>query len=228
MSQYASNLYDPYLIKEYNFKGAMINFYLLIKDSFYIVDRAYETKYNINLGKNKIDVVDVYVFKFILVSSLLTLIYFFKNKNLKLLYILFLILFGSSLITLSFTLRYGLRYEIYIYPLFIFLLSLILNQFKNKNLYLSYVLIILIFSSEFFLLKDKFKNIFNRKNNILYLCKINQAIENDKPFQISMLDSYLSERFDQFDNRFVLKYCNQMKRNLGWKNFKFIIPKFNE
>ena len=67
MSQYASNLYDPYLINEYNFKGAMINFYLLIKDSFYIVDMAYETKNNINLGKNKIDVVDVYVLKFIIV-----------------------------------------------------------------------------------------------------------------------------------------------------------------
>ena len=48
MSQYASNLYDPYLIDEYNFEGAIINFYLLIKDSFFLVDRAYETKYNIN------------------------------------------------------------------------------------------------------------------------------------------------------------------------------------
>ena len=139
-----------------------------------------------------------------------------------------MILVGSSLITLSFTLRYGLRYEIYIYPLFIFLLSFVLNQFKNKHLYLSYVLIILIFSSEFFLFKDKFKNIFTRKNNILNLCKINQVMKEDKFFQISMVDSYLSERFDQFDNRFVLSYCNQMKKNLGWKNYKFIIPKFNE
>ena len=228
MSQYASNLYDPYLINEYNFEGAMINFYLLIKDSFYIVNRAYETKFNINLGKNKIDVVDLYVFKFILVSSLLTLFYFFKNKNLKLLYILFLILVGLSLITFSFLIRYGLRYEIYIYPLFIFLLSLILNQFKNKHLYISYILIILIFSSEFFLFKDKFKNTFTRKNNILNLCKINQVMEEDKFFQISIIDSYLSERFDQFDNRFVLSYCNQMKKNLGWKNYKFIIPKSNE
>ena len=139
-----------------------------------------------------------------------------------------MILVGSSLITLSFTLRYGLRYEIYIYPLFIFLLSFVLNQFKNKHLYLSYVLIILIFSSEFFLFKDKFKNIFTRKNNILNLCKINQVMKEDKFFQISMVDSFLSERFDQFDNRFVLNYCNQMKKNLGWKNYKFIIPKFNE
>ena len=139
-----------------------------------------------------------------------------------------MILVGSSLITLSFTLRYGLRYEIYIYPLFIFLLSFVLNQFKNKHLYLSYVLIILIFSSEFFLFKDKFKNIFTRKNNILNLCKINQVMKEDKFFQISMVDSFLSERFDQFDNRFVLSYCNQMKKNLGWKNYKFIIPKFNE
>ena len=40
-------------------------------------------------------------------------------------------------------------------------------------------------------------------------------MEEDKLFQISIIDSYLSERFDQFDNRFVLIYCNQMKKNLA-------------
>ena len=231
MSQYASNLYDPYLLNEYNFKGAITNFYLLVKDSFYMLDRVYETKYSINLGKKKIDVVDLYVFKFILVSSLLTLIFLFKNKNSNLLNILFLILVGLSFITFSFTLRYGLRYEIYIYPLFIIFLSLVLNQFKNQLLYFSFFLIILLFSSEIFLFKDKFKKVFTRKDNILNLCKINinEVIEEGKFARISLVNSYLSERFDKFDKRFILSYCNQMRINLGWTKYQFYIEqKYNE
>ena len=231
MSQYASNLYDPYLLNEYNFKGAITNFYLLVKDSFYMLDRVYETKYSINLGKKKIDVVDLYVFKFILVSSLLTLIFLFKNKNSNLLNILFLVLVGLSFITFSFTLRYGLRYEIYIYPLFIIFLSLVLNQFKNQLLYFSFFLIILLFSSEIFLFKDKFKKVFTRKDNILNLCKINinEVIEEGKFARISLVNSYLSERFDKFDKRFILSYCNQMRINLGWTKYQFYIEqKYNE
>ena len=225
MSQYASNLYDPYLLNEYNFKGAITNFYLLVKDSFYMLDRVYETKYSLNLGEKKIDFIDLYVFKFILVSSLLTLIFLFKNKNSNLLNILFLFLVGLSFITFSFTLRYGLRYEIYIYPLFIIFLSLVLNQFKNQLLYFSFLLIILLFSSEIFLFKDKFKKVFTRKDNILNLCKINinEVIEEGKFPRISLANSYLSERFDKFDKRFILSYCNQMRIDLGWKKYQFYI-----
>ena len=114
-----------------------------------MLDRVYETKYNINLGEKKIDIVDLYVFKYIIVSSILTLIILFKNKNTDLLNILFLFLVGLSFITFSFTLRYGLIYEIYIYPLFIIFLSLVLNEFKNKLLYFSFLLMILFASFQY-------------------------------------------------------------------------------
>ena len=225
MSQYASNLYDPYLLNEYNYKGTITNFYLLVKDSFHMLDRVYETKYHINLGEKKIDVVDLYVFKHIIISSILTLIFIFINKNSNLLNILFLFLVGLSFITFSFTLRYGLRYEIYIYPLFLIFLSLVLNEFKTKLLYFSFLFMILLFSFEIFLFKDKFKKTFNRKDNIRNLCNIdiNEVIEEGKFSRISLVDSYLSERFYKFDKRFVLNYCNQMKINLGWKKYQFYI-----
>ena len=90
---------------------------------------------------------------------------------------------------------------------------------------------ILLFSLEIFLFKDKFKKVFIRKDNILNLCKINinEVIEEGKFSRISLVNSYLSERFYKFDKRFVLSYCNQMKINLGWKKYQFYIEqKFDE
>ncbi len=222
MSEYAWNLYDPNMINEYTFKDTVVNFYTLIKDSFYIVNRMYDSKHTINIGTNKVAIIDLYGFKFILISSLLMILFIFNSRNKNILIILFLLLVGISITTFSFSLRYDLRYDIYIYPLFIIFLSLILSQFKKKIIFFIFFLIITCFSYEMFLFKDKYKNIFTRENNIYFLCKVKHVNETGKPLHISLFNSFLSERFNQFDNQFMLNYCNQMKKKLNWKTFEFI------
>ena len=220
MSQYASELYDPSTIKEYDLKETVVNFHALIKDSFYNVQRLPDQKYTIDIGGNPTSITDLFGFKFILISSFLILFFILNNNNTNILILLFLLLVGIFVTTFSFAFRYGLRYDFYLYPFFIILVSLALNQFRKKNVILVFFLIFTCFFSELFLLKDRYKSLFKRENRIYFLCNVENSKEyiekTNQLLHASLFNSFLTQ-FTKFDNEFVLNYCSQMKMKLSWK-----------
>ena len=144
-----------------------------------------------------------------------------KNNNLILLsLVLFL---GIFIYFLSSNFRETHGYNIYLFPLFIILASIILNKLEKKFVITFYLLLSTSFLSETVLMFDQHKNHFMRKPRIYAICGIEKwknprsyRADYDKSSYISLypIESVywlFNYNFKKFDQQFFIKYCEQMK-----------------
>ena len=151
------------------------------------------------------------------------LIYFLakkiKNNNLNLLSIVFFL--GILIYHLSFNLRETFGYNIYLFPLYIILISIVLNNFKKNFVLFFYVLLSANFLAEIAMTSSLHKNYLFREPRIYDICKIDKWKNSENYKENYMKNNYLAlvedpkihfqEYTSRFDDKFFLEYCNQMK-----------------
>ena len=142
-----------------------------------------------------------------------------KNNNLTLLSLALYI--GAFIYIVSINFRETHGYNIYIFPLFIILASIVLNKLEKKIVIIFYLLLSISFLSEIVMLSDFHKNHFIREPRIYDICGIekwknseNYIANYNKSSNIN-LTQYIKLHFvtflTKFDDQFIIKYCDQMK-----------------
>ena len=205
------------------------------KDIFY---NSYKVFPNRNLafkfGGTFIGTLDFYRVLNTMISGIIVLIFIFNKKTKKNLPIIFLLLIGITIQILSFGLRDSLGYNIYLYPIFLILIFISLNQLKNKFIISSFLLTIFIVSiSEFYFLRNFYKLQFARENRIYSICKIDKWKNSENYIKNHDFYSHvpLTEEpkevllymFAKKDKKFLINYCEQQEKKASWKTNFFNI-----
>ena len=109
------------------------------------------------------------------------LIYFsikkIKNKNIH--YLSISLFIGIIIQYLIFNLRETHGYNMYLFPLYLIIASIIFSELKKKAIVVSYLIIFIIFISENIVLSDIHKNAFSREPRVYEICKY-EKIETSK------------------------------------------------
>ena len=173
-------------------------------------------------------------FIFILISGFIILILIISKNSKKELSIIFILLFGIAILNLSFGARDGFGYNLYLYPPILLVIFLTLNKFNNRFIiYLAITILFTISCLEFYLLRDIYKLQFNRENRIYDICKIEKWKNSENYIKKFNEKSFipLTEdprmvflvQFSKMDKEFLVQYCKQLEKKLGWKTNFFNI-----
>ena len=179
--------------------------------------------------------VDVKIFfrnlHLILLISLILLSSFIKKKKNHInLSIIFFI--GIFIYYLIFLLRETHGYNIFLFPLYVIIISILLNKLDKKFLIMFSTLFILIFLSENIYLSNMYKNIFNREPSVYNFCGIDKW-KNSKNYEknynnksyiklVKDSDSWIKAYANKF-YKIADKYCIQLRDEQGSRETKFKI-----
>ena len=206
-----------------------------IKEIFYNNYKLFPNKkFTIKLGGILIGVVDFFRFIYILFSSFIILFFIISNNSKKKLSIIFILLFGIAILNLSFGARDSLGYNLYLYPLFLILLFLTINQLNSKFIISSALIALFTISClEFYLLRNYYKIQFTRENRIYDLCKIEKWKNSNNYMKKFNENSFvpltknpkgvITHYFSKMDNEFFVQYCEQLEKKPSWKTNFFNI-----
>ena len=231
ISMYTVGTFNSELLGEFSL-GYLIE---SIKNIFYNNYKLFPNKnYTIELGGVLIGIVDFFRFIFILISGFIILILIISKNSKKELSIIFILLFGIAILNLSFGARDGLGYNLYLYPPILFIIFLTLNKFNNRFIIYSAITILFTISClEFYLLRNIYKLQFNRENRIYDTCKIEKWKNSENYIKKFNENSFipLTEdprmvflvQFSKMDKEFLVQYCKQLEKKLGWKTNFFNI-----
>ena len=162
----------------------------------------------------------------------ISLIYFSskKNKNTNLSYFSISLYLGIFLFFISFTFRETFGYNFYLFPLYLILASILINKLEKKFLIIFYFFLTSIFIAENIVISEVHKNSFTREPRVYDICDqlsggsitVNEKWKNSTNYIINYNNSSFIQLVDtpviwfetyvkRFDNKFLIKYCNQMK-----------------
>ena len=166
----------------------------------------------------------------ILLSLILFSSFIIKNKNHIYLSIIFL--GGSFVYYLTFLLRETHGYNIFIFPLYVLIISFLLNKLKKKYVFIFSCLFIFLFLVENLISLNTYKNIFNREPRVYTICGIekwknseNYIINYNSRSYIPLVEhstpwlKFYTKRFSEIKDT----YCNQLKTEEGNRQTKFKI-----
>jgi len=234
MSKHAFEMFNADFTGKFDFA----NIFQIIKDMATSNDKLWPNKkFTIEIGGILIGILDIFRFLITLISALFIFFIIIFRKSEKILPIMVLLLFGITILIISFSSRYSYGYNIYLYPLFLILVAIGLNQFKNKN-YTAIIFSIILISSlvEFYLLRDFYKFKFARENRIYEICKIKHWKNSENYIKNMNINSFvplstnpktfLSFWIPKMNDEFFSNYCNQLEQKASWKTNFFNI-KFN-
>ena len=211
---------------------------LSIKNIFQNNYKLFPNKnFTIELGGVLIGIVDFFRFINLLFLSIIIVFIILSKSSKKDLPIIFILLFGIAILNLSFGVRDSLGYNLYLYPLFLILLFLTINQLNNKFITCSTLIVLFTISClEFYLLRNYYKIQFTRENRIYDLCKI-ENLKNSNNYKKKYNENsfvpltedpkaLITHYFSKMDNEFFVRYCGQLEKKPSWKtnffNIKFI------
>ena len=234
MSKYTFQMFNADFTGEFDFA----NIFQIIKDMATSNDKMWPNKkFTIEIGGILIEILDIFRFLITLISALFIFSIIIFRKSEKILPIMVLLLFGITILIISFGARHSYGYNIYLYPLFLILVAIGANQFKNKN-YIAIIFSIILISSlaEFYLLGDFYKYKFARENRIYGICKIEHWKNSENYIKNMNFNSFvplptnpkpfLRAWVSDMDDEFFSNYCNQLEQKASWKTNFFNI-KFN-
>ena len=208
---------------------------LSIKNIFQNNYKLFPNKnFTIELGGVLFGIVDFFRFINLLLLSIIIVFIILSKSSKKNLSIIFILLFGIAILNLSFGVRDSLGYNLYLYPLFLILFFLTINQLNKKFIICSTLIALFTISClEFYLLRNYYKIQFTRENRIYDLCKIenwknsNNYIKkyNEYSFVPLTEDPYalITYYFSKMDNEFFVRYCGQLEKKPSWKTNFFNI-----
>ena len=231
MSKFTRQIFDPMYIGDFNFIEIITKFKGLLTDNPKIFPNK---KFTIEIMGILIGIGDFFRFILMIFSSVFLLFIIFYKKKKILTPIIFVIFFGILSLILTFSVRNSFGYNIYIYPLFILMIALVINEIKRRKYQILVFLILLSFSlSEFYLLRDFYKFKYARENRIYDMCLISKY-DNSQNYKSKMNENSFiplardpkrfTSRFNsKMDETFFIKYCDQMKQKASWKTNFFNI-----
>ena len=163
---------------------------------------------------------------------LLILFYSFKIKNRNTIYLSITLLSGLLIYNLIFILRETYGYNIYLFPFYLIIISILLNKLDKKYLLKFLAIFISIFMIENFYLFGTYKNMFNREPSVYNLCEVEkwknsenyEKNYNNRSYIKLVHDSEVWIRF--YTKRFYLKandYCVQLRDEEGNRETNFKI-----
>ena len=163
---------------------------------------------------------------------LLILFYSYKIKEKNSKYLSIVLLFGLLIYNLIFILRETFGYNIFLFPFYIIIISILLNKLNKKYFYYILPISLLIFMMENFHLSGTFKNMFNREPSVYDLCEVEKWKNSENYVKNYNSQSYIKLVEDSeiwirvYTKRFYLKandYCVQLRDEEGNRQTNFII-----
>ena len=152
-----------------------------------------------------------------------------KNKNLLNLTLAFLC--GIIIYNLIFLLRETIGYNIFIFPLYIFIFSILLNKLSKRHLSIFSLIFVIVFLSENFFLSGMYKNIFSREPSVYNFCGLDKW-KNSENYQenynnrsyiklVQDTDTWIKAYAKKF-YEIGLEYCIQLDEKVNREQkFKF-------
>ena len=191
-------------------------------------------KFAIKFGTIYVEILDLFRFLISFVASALIIILIFSKKSKKVLALSFLLFLGMVIYIVTFGARYSIGYNIYIYPFFLILVSLILNTFESKKFtYIIFLVILSVSLAEIYLLRDFHKYQFARENRIYEICKIEHWKNSPNYNENKNANSFipLSRHpmllirllIDNAEEEFFVSHCEQLEKKASWKTNFFNI-----
>ena len=163
---------------------------------------------------------------------LLILFYSYKIKEKNSKYLSIVLLFGLLIYNLIFILRETFGYNIFLFPFYIIIISILLNKLNKKYFYNILPIFLLIFMMENFHLSGTFKNMFNREPSVYDLCEVEKWKNSENYVKNYNSQSYITLVEDSeiwirvYTKRFYLKandYCVQLRDEEGNRQTNFKI-----
>ena len=163
---------------------------------------------------------------------LLILFYSYKIKEKNSKYLSIVLLFGLLIYNLIFILRETFGYNIFLFPFYIIIISILLNKLNKKYFYNILPIFLLIFMMENFHLSGTFKNMFNREPSVYDLCEVEKWKNSENYVKNYNSQSYITLVEDSeiwirvYTKRFYLKandYCVQLRDDESNRQTNFII-----
>ena len=230
MSPYAREIFDPTYAGKFNFYEIINKIKDLLVDNPKIFPNK---KFTIEISGILVEIGDFFRFILMIFSSLLLGFIILKKKNKVISPIVFVSFIGMLALILTFSIRHSFGYNIYIYPFFLIIISLVLNEIKIKYQILLFLILFITFLSEFYLLRDFYKFKYARENRIYEMCLI-PKYKNTLNYKKNMnANSFIAlakdpkaftSRFNsKMDKEFFIIYCEQMKQKPSWKSNFFNI-----
>ena len=146
-----------------------------------------------------------------------------KNNNLNFLSIS--LFFGIFVLFLSFNLRETHGYNIYLFPLYVIVASIIFDKLKKKSVVIFYLFLSIVFFSENLIISSIHKNVFVREPRVYDICgiekwknSINYIDNYNKSSYITLVNfpkNWFKIYTKRFDDAFFKKYCNQLLNEAG-------------
>tara|TARA_B110000977_G_C11013303_1_gene468513 strand:- start:150 stop:1388 length:1239 start_codon:yes stop_codon:yes gene_type:complete len=164
---------------------------------------------------------------YILLILFLILISLRKLNNNNLNSLIIILLGGIVIHSLMFNIRDTHSYNIYIFPLYIILFSLILNQFNKSYIIKFYSILALFFLFENIALSNIHKNAFKREPRVFAICSAENWKNSENYIQNfnnsshvsavekSMMDFWLTSYFYGFykNKKLFTEFCDQLKNS---------------
>ena len=163
---------------------------------------------------------------------LLILFYSYKIKEKNSKYLSIVLLFGLLIYNLIFILRETFGYNIFLFPFYIIIISILLNKLNKKYFFYILPIALLIFMMENFHLSGTFKNMFNREPSVYDLCEVEKWKNSENYVKNYNSQSYITLVEDSeiwirvYTKRFYLKandYCVQLRDEEGNRQTNFKI-----
>ena len=163
---------------------------------------------------------------------ILIIVTFFKIKNKNLIYLSIVFLVGSLIYYLIFLLRETTGYNIFLFPLYVMIISILLNRLNKKYYFMIYSIFLLVFLLENFSLSTTYKNIFSREPRVYKICGIDKWKNSENYIKNYNNQSYIKLVGDVdiwikvYANKFYKItdiYCIQLRDEEGNRETKFKI-----
>jgi hypothetical protein len=156
-----------------------------------------------------------------------------KNNNLNFLSIS--LFFGIFVLFLSFNLRETHGYNIYLFPLYVIVASIIFDKLKKKSVVIFYLFLSIVFFSENLIISSIHKNVFVREPRVYDICgiekwknSINYIDNYNKSSYITLVNfpkNWFKIYTKRFDDAFFKKYCNQLLNEAGNRHHFYKLKK---
>ena len=163
---------------------------------------------------------------------LLILFYSYKIKEKNSKYLSIVLLFCLLIYNLIFILRETFGYNIFLFPFYIIIISILLNKLNKKYFFYILPITLLIFMMENFHLSGTFKNMFSREPSVYDLCEVEKWKNSENYVKNYNSQSYIKLVEDSeiwirvYTKRFYLKandYCVQLRDEEGNRQTNFKI-----
>ena len=211
-----------------------VSIFQTIKQLFQYPSNELTVQFNKEFNPTILNIDTKVFFRSLQIIILLSLILFssliIKNKNHIYLSIIFL--GGSFVYHLTFLLRETHGYNIFIFPLYVLIISLLLDKLKKKYVFVFSSLFIFLFLVENLISLNAYKNIFNREPRVYTICGIekwknseNYILNYNSRSYIPLVEhsapwlKFYTKRFSAITDT----YCNQLKNEEGNRQTKFKI-----